>query len=380
MNVEQIARLLAYLCLGIALYSFILTLLNTLWMRRSAGLKALEKGPSVSILIPARDEEKGIEACLDSLLAQNYENFEIIVYDDDSKDGTAAILDRYAAHHAGTLKVLHGQGLAEGWYGKPQAMEALYKASKGQWLYYTDADTLHNPESIGASIALALRYKADLVSGYVQQRLGSVGEAFVVPAIYLLSMFALPLELIHASGIPALSHAIGQSMLFRKSCIDSLGGFTPIKDRVSEDVRIARLIKRNKGRVLFADLKNRLSCRMYSDYASAIVGLSKNVYDYFGKNPVVLLAATAGISIFLLLPVLASLWLPPFMISVQGTFRLASLAMLATWLLVALDRRLPWYVPLTYPLILINVLSTAWRAARLFSTGRAVEWKGRMVR
>ncbi len=380
MSVEQMARLLAYLCLGIASYSCILTLLNSLWMRRSAGLKALKEGPAVSVLIPARNEEEGIAACLDSLLAQNYKNFEIIVYDDDSKDGTAAILDHYAARYPGTLKVLHGQSLAEGWYGKPQAMQKLYEASKGHWLYYTDADTLHSPESIGASMSLALKYRADLVSGYVQQRLGSVGEALVVPAIYLLSMFALPLELIHTSSIPALSHAIGQSMLFKRSCIDGLGGFSPIKDKVSEDVRIARLIKRKNGRVLFADLKSRLACRMYSDYASAIVGLSKNVYDYFGKNPAVLLAATAGISIFLLLPVAASLWLPPFLISVQGIFRLASLAMFATWVLVALDRRLPWYVPLAYPLILINVLSTAWRAARLFSTGRAVEWKGRMVR
>jgi hypothetical protein len=110
------------------------------------------------------------------------------------------------------------------------------------------------------------------------------------------------------------------------------------------------------------------------------VGLSKNVYDYFGKNQAVLIAATVGITIALLLPIPASLWLPAGFEATRLIFRLSCLLMFSAWLLLTFDRRLPWYLPFFYPILLINVLSTAWRAARLFSTGRAVEWKGRMVR
>ncbi len=202
----------------------------------------------------------------------------------------------------------------------------------------------------------------------------------VVPAIYLLSMFVMPLGLVHTLRAPAISHAIGQSMFFKRSFLARLDGFKLLKNKVSEDVYMARLIKRRGGRVLFADLKDHVSCRMYRDYTSAIVGLSKNVYDYFGKNQAVLVAATAGITLVLLLPLLASVWLPSGFEAAQGIFRFSCLFMFASWVLLILDRRLPWYLPFFYPVLLINVLSTAWRAARLFSTGRAVEWKGRMVR
>lgn len=380
MILSGIVANLAWLCLAVSLLALCLTAVNALWMRRSAGSKALETGPLVSVLVPARDEEEGIAACLDSLLSQRYQPLEVIVYDDDSSDRTPAILDRYAQTWPGKFTVIHGKGLEPGWYGKPKAMQVLFEAARGQWLYYTDADTLHQPDSIGFSLGLAMNYDSDLVSGYVQQRIGSLGEALVVPAIYLLSMFAMPLGLAHHSRSPAVSHAIGQSMLFKRSLLASLGGYSLLKDKVSEDVHMARLIKRQGGRTLFADLKAHVSCRMYKDYLSAIVGLSKNVYDYFGKNQAVLIAATVGITIALLLPIPASLWLPAGFEATRLIFRLSCLLMFSAWLLLTFDRRLPWYLPFFYPILLINVLSTAWRAARLFSTGRAVEWKGRMVR
>ena len=380
MSLLQIASFIAWLCLAVSLLALCLTSLNAFWMLRSAKPKALQTGPLISVLVPARDEEENITACLDSLILQRYQPLEIIVYDDDSTDRTAAILDRYAAFWPEKLQVIHGKGLESGWYGKPKAMQVLFEAAKGEWLYYTDADTIHQPDSVGFSLALARRYDSDLISGYVQQHIGSLGEALVVPAIYLLSMFVMPLGLVHTLRAPAISHAIGQSMFFKRSFLARLDGFKLLKNKVSEDVYMARLIKRRGGRVLFADLKDHVSCRMYRDYTSAIVGLSKNVYDYFGKNQAVLVAATAGITLVLLLPLLASVWLPSGFEAAQGIFRFSCLFMFASWVLLILDRRLPWYLPFFYPVLLINVLSTAWRAARLFSTGRAVEWKGRMVR
>ncbi len=380
MSLGTITTIYALLTAAAALHILVVTGLNSIWMLHTNIVRPLKTGPLVSVLIPARNEEGRIGTCLDSLLAQNYDNMEIIVYDDDSDDATGALLERYAEENPGLVKVLHGGSLEKGWYGKPRALQRLSEAASGAWLYFTDADTVHGPDSVGQALALAGHYKADLVSGYIRLRTESFGETQVVPAIYLLSMIAMPLWLIHIVKSPLVSHAIGQAMLFRASTYREAGGYAAVRDKVSEDVRIARLVKRHGGRVVFADLKEHVSCRMYSDYKSAISGLSKNVYDYFNKNSLVLLAATAAVPLVFFVPMIGSVWVPAFLAKAQPFFRLHSLAMLYAWAILALERRLPWYLPLIHPLILVNVLSTAWKAARLFSTGRAIEWKGRMVK
>jgi chlorobactene glucosyltransferase len=363
-----------------AAWILLVTVLNAVWLVHTNLIRPKREGPLVSILVPARNEEARIGACLDSLIAQDYDSKEIIVYDDESTDGTGAILDRYAEKYPNLVKVIHGKGPGEGWYGKPHALHRLSEAAGGDWLYFTDADTIHKPGSVGHVLGLAGLYKADLVSGYVRHLIGGFGEAQVVPAIYLLSMIAMPLWLVNVVKAPFISHAIGQAMFFKASIYKKSGGYSAVRDKVSEDVRIARLVKKQGGRVLFADLKDQVSCRMYEGYASAIAGLSKNVYDYFDKNILILIAGTLTVPLIFFVPLIGSLWVPDFLAQAQPFFRLNCILLLYTWGIVTLERMLPWYLPFIYPLILVNVLSTAWRAARLFSTGRKIEWKGRMVK
>lgn len=380
MTAADLALFYAIATAAVGLWFLLFTGLNTLWLRRTASVPLCPNSDRVSVLVPARNEERRIAACLDSLIAQRHKNMEIIVYDDDSTDGTRAILARYEKDRPGSIKVIDGKNLEKGWYGKPQALQRLSEAASGSWLFFTDADTLHRENSVGFALSLAAFYKADAVSGYVRLTLGGFGEAQVVPAIYLLSMSAMPLWLIPATRHPALSHAIGQVMLFKASTYKKIGGYRAVKDRVSEDIHMARLVKRQGGKILFADLKKQVSCRMYENYKSSVDGLSKNVFDYIGKNSAALIAATLVFPLFFLLPFAASVWLPSSLASSQLYFRLGALLHFGAWALTALDRGLPWYLPFIYPLVFINILSAAWRACRLFSTGRAVEWKGRMVK
>ena len=362
------------------LFILLTTALNTAWLFHGGAIHPVRIGPRVSVLVPARNEEARVTTCIDSLLDQQYDDYEIIVYDDDSTDGTGAILDRYAEDYPDLIRVIHGKGLEEGWYGKPHAMQRLSESADGEWLLFTDADTIHKPDSIGKAVALADFYKADLVSGYVRHVVGSFGEAEVVPSIYLLSMAAMPLWLIHLTKSPVISHAIGQFMFFKTSSYKKINGYASVRDKVSEDIRIVRLLKKSGGKILFTDLKNQASCRMYENYKSAITGLSKNVYDYLGKNFLILLLATIAVPLLFFIPIIGSFWLPAFLSPAQPYFRFHFMVMFYSWTLLTLDRMFPWYLPFIYPLIFINVLSTAWRAFRLFSTGKAVEWKGRMVK
>ncbi len=379
MSLETIVTAYAMATAVAGVHIFVVTALNTAWMMYASIVSPKKTGPLVSLLVPARNEEAHLGACLDSLVAQNYENLEIIVYDDDSTDGTRKILDQYVKRYPGLVRAIGGK-LEPGWYGKPLALQRLSEAASGSWLYFTDADTVHEPDSVGFALGSAELHKADLVSGYVRNKIGSFGEGQVVPAIYLLTMVAMPLWLIHLAKSSLISHAIGQVMLFRASFYEKIGGYDAVRHKVSEDVHMARLVKKQGGKVLFTDLKEHIACRMYSDYRSAIDGLSKNVYDYFNKNIIVLVAVTVLVPLVFFIPILGSIWLPAFLIQAQPWFRLGCLFLVSAWGLLTMERLLPWYVPLIYPLILVNVLSTAWRACRLFATGKAVEWKGRMVK
>jgi chlorobactene glucosyltransferase len=374
------ATIYAAFTAAVALYILATTILNSAWLFHSNMFEPATKGPLVSVLIPARNEAERIEACVDSFLDQRYSNFEIIVYDDDSTDATGEILDRRAEEYPGKLRVIHGKGLESGWYGKPHAMQRLSEAAKGEWLLFSDADTIHEPRSIGAAVRLAEIWKADLVSGYIRHTMGSFGETAVVPSIYLLTMIAMPLWLIQATKTPLISHAIGQYMFFRTSKYREFGGYGAVRDMVSEDVRIARKLKEAGGKAVFVDLKNFASCRMYDGYKSAMAGLSKNVFDYLGKNFAILLLGTIAVPLLFLVPIIGAAWVPDALGDAQPFFRLGVMLLLYAWLIVTMERRLPWDAPLIYPIIFINVLSTAWRAFHLFFLGKSIEWKGRMVK
>lgn len=453
---------LAAVCALAAAWVFLLSLANSLWLASTNRVHPLRSGPKISVLVPARNEAARIEKCLASLLAQDYADYELIVYDDDSSDDTGSILDRLAAGQetltgqetlagqeaagrealvgdkdeaahetpaapessggqeiaaarvTGTagkadlaqksgapqprLRVIHGKGLPEGWYGKAWAMHNLAKAATGDYLLFTDADTVHSPRSLGRLAALARRYQADLVSGYVQHEIPDFGQAAVVPSIYLLTMAIMPLALIPRVKSPAISHAIGQCMFFEAETYRRIGGYEAVRDRISEDVRIARLAKRGGARLVFADLKREISCSMYATYREAVDGIAKNVFDYLDKKPFLLALVTCAVPLVCYLPLIASVWLPPALraagaptapsgapldtagaLVAQAWFRIASGLFFAAWIPVSIERRLPWYQAAISPIVLASTLSAGWRARSRFRKGESLLWKGRKV-
>src|SRR4030042_153519 len=129
----------------VLLILFVNLLLNLRSLNRARGNnKPPEPGPLIAVLIPARNEEANIGACLDSLRKQDYPYFEILVLDDSSTDGTAEVVARLASEDQ-RVKLLKGQPLPPGWAGKPFACHQLAQEARGSWLLFTDADTLHAP-------------------------------------------------------------------------------------------------------------------------------------------------------------------------------------------------------------------------------------------
>ena len=172
--------------LGIATFLGILLLIalvNLLALRRLGRYPLPPLFPRVSVLLPARNEEAVIGDCVRSLLAQDYPDFEVLVLDDGSTDGTGDVLAALARTDA-RLRVLTGRPLPEGWLGKHWACQQLADAATGDLLLFTDADTIHHPQALRVGVAALLAERADLMSGFLRQRLHTWGERLTVPAIF----------------------------------------------------------------------------------------------------------------------------------------------------------------------------------------------------
>jgi chlorobactene glucosyltransferase len=338
----------------------------------------LLEGPLVSVLIPARNEEKNIENCVNSLRNQNYKDYEILVINDNSTDDTMNILNRLAGEDP-RVRVFNGAPLPEDWYGKPFALHQLSREAKGEILLFTDADTVHNPSSISWAVTNLDKTKADLISGYVGQQLLSFGELMTVPLMFFLTGFVIPLFMNRHTKFSFFSSAVGQYIVIKHDVFRQIGGCESFKKKTSEDIYMARFVKRKGFSTMFLDITQEVQCRMYKGYRAAVEGIGKNVFDFLGKSSILLLFAALAVFFFLLFPfpllVYALITGSPHTLSLLVVNILYS----STWILLFLGRRLTWYYGLCWPLMFINLLyMAAWSWFRTIS-GRGFLWKGRVV-
>lgn len=261
--------------------------------------------PLVSILVPARNEAANIAACVRSLLGQDYPRFELLVLDDQSEDATGAILARLAAED-GRLRVLQGAAPPPGWLGKANACRQLAAAARGDWLLFTDADTVHRPPALRRALALAQRRAAGLLSMFPRQITGSWSERLVVPLMHLAVYGLLPLPAMRRLRSPAFAAANGQYLLFRRAAYEAAGGHAAVRGLVLEDVALARAVKRAGYRIDLADGGDLVRTRMYHGAAEVWAGFSKNFFAFFNDSLPFLGIVLLG---FALLYVAPPLWL-----------------------------------------------------------------------
>jgi len=366
------------LLVGVSVYFFILSLANHYEMWRFTSASQIFDGPMVSVLVPARNEERNIERCLNSLRNQVYKNYEILALNDNSTDGTLKILDRIAASD-GKVRVINGKPLPDDWYGKPYALHQMAREAKGEILIFTDADTIHTPTSIAWSVTNMYDLKADMISGYIGQIFFSFGEIITVPLMYFLTGFAIPLFLNRFTKLPWFSAAIGQFIVVRKAVFDAIGGCSSFRKKTSEDIYMSRYIKSKGYNTRFLNITEHVKCRMYNGYHAAIEGIGKNIFDFLGKSTFLIFFIMILIIIFLVLP-FPLLFVCIFTGS-PWTWHLAAVAALntLTWLFMFLGQRLNWWYGLLWPLMFVNLIYVGlWSWFRTIS-GRGFLWKGRKV-
>jgi chlorobactene glucosyltransferase len=286
--------------LVIFLVNLVLNLRSLKVPRRDA--RVPRPAPFISVLIPARDEEENIGACLKSLQKQDYPNFEVLVLDDNSVDGTAGIVGRMAAADS-RIRLISGEPLPEDWAGKPFACYQLAQQAGGDWLLFVDADTVHAPHMLRSVLDVALKLKVSLLSGFPRQLAGSLPQMIAVPLIYFIILGWAPLWLIHRLKSPRPSVAIGQFLLFPRDEYWRIGGHQVVKSRVLDDIWMGIEVSRHQGRHAAIDLSPVVSCNMYPTVGSMWSGLVRCIYSVTAISPAMLLA---------LIPIACLLYIGPF--------------------------------------------------------------------
>lgn len=360
---------------------WLITAANLIFSRRIDGGKLAHPAPGASLLVPARNEELNIERCVRSLLEQQYAEFEVLVLDDESDDGTGEILARMA-RTAPRLRVLAGQPLPPGWLGKNWACHQLAAQARYPYLLFVDADTHHHPFMLAGAVATAQASGAALLTGLPRQEVGSWGEKFAIPVLAWLMSSLTPALFTRLSfpGSPAV--AVGQFMLFTRQAYDQIGGHAAIKDRVVEDFSLARLVKKHKLKLEVADITRRVSCRMYRSSAQVLSGITKNIFATFNHNLLVFAFIWLWLSYLFWQPLVvlallaAGVALPGF----SAALAAAAIGMTSlTWLVASLWFGLPAWQAVAYPITILFFAFIAARSAWFHYFHIPIAWKGREV-
>ena len=242
----------------------------------------------VSVLIPARNEEKNIGFLLANLMNQEYKNLEILVFDDLSEDRTAEVVNEFCARDS-RIRLLQSQGLPEGWMGKNYACHTLANKARGDYFLFVDADVSLQQTIIKDTLNTMQRHKLGLLSLFPVQIMKSFGERITVPVMNYILLSLLPLIFMRVSPFTSHSAANGQFMLFEAEKYRRHLPHQRFKESAVEDIRISRYYKKTGLRTACIAADRNLSCRMYEGYRDSVNGFTKNMLMFFGNSAVVTL-------------------------------------------------------------------------------------------
>jgi chlorobactene glucosyltransferase len=335
---------------------------------------------------------------VESVLAQDYPNFEIIVLDDRSTDQTHKILRGLAMESGSSLldrqgpapglHILNGSDLPAGWAGKPHALYQAAAAAHGDWLCFIDADTFLSPTALSSCYAKAVETRADMFTIMTFQIMGSFWEKAVLPLVMTaLSVGFSPRKVNDPNRRDAIAN--GQFILTKRQVYEAIGGHESVKDQIVEDKAISEQVKWNGYRLIVADGQAVARTRMYTSLPEMWEGWTKNIYlglrDQTGLLFLGVFGAIVALLAALFLPVwplLGIAWLTNSGGWMAWTVLLESLIfwgyLIVVRARVARAMKIsPWYAlttPLGAAVFAAMMITSAFRVL----SGKGVRWKGRI--
>jgi len=328
--------------------------------------------PEVSVIIPARNEAASLGACLESIVAQQGITFDVVVVDDQSTDATGEIARSFPG-----VRVIESAGLPAGWVGKNHAVWLGAQAASGQWLLFTDADTVHLPGSLRRSVDEAKECGADLLSYSPKQEVHGFWERALMPVVFAeLSRTYRTVDVNNPQSHVAAAN--GQYLLIRRTVYDWVGGHQAIAGVLLEDVELARRVKHSGRTIRFRYGADAVRTRMYRSFVQMWEGWTKNLAVLF-PHPVRLAIIR---SVEFLLIALGVFCLSAGLLSGSRVLTAAGVFLLLTMLADFLQRMLHAHfgavntalsisgLPIFAVLLVRSAVQYRWR--------KRVDWKGRV--
>ncbi len=238
---------------------------------------ALPATPEVSIIVPARNEEVCLGDCLESLVSQTGVAFEVIVVDDQSTDRTRTIAESFAG-----VRVISPGPLPTGWTGKNNAVVAGAREARGEWMLFTDADTVHLPGSLARARAEAKENGAELLSYSPEQIAVTFWEIATLPVVFAELARQYPPAKVSDPASP-IAAANGQYILVRRKAYDAVGGHAALANTLLEDVALARAVKGSGRTIRFRYAADAVRTRMYRSFRQLREGWTKNLTLLFPR-------------------------------------------------------------------------------------------------
>jgi hopene-associated glycosyltransferase HpnB len=359
--------------LSLAIWLYLLLARGDFWRMRpevSSGAPDTP-APSVTAVVPARNEADVVGCSVASLAAQRYAGeWNMILVDDASQDGTAAI----ARQAAPGLRVISAPPLPPGWTGKMWAVAEGVRAADSDYLLLTDADIVHPPEHVAALVARAEKGGYDLVSYMVRLHCRWLAEQALIPA-FVFFFFLLYPPAWTRDPRRRTAGAAGGCILVRRAALERIGGMARIAGELIDDCALARAVKDSGGRVWLGLSDAAISLRQYRTFGEIGRMISRTAYTQLGHSPLVLAGTVAGLAVTYLAPPLLTLAAPRGPASGMGA--LAWLLMTAAyWPSVRYATRHWFWAPLL-PLIAIFYMGATLHSAVAHWRGRGGMWKGR---
>jgi glycosyltransferase involved in cell wall biosynthesis len=241
----------------------------------------VEKHPRVSAIVPARNEAEVIRECVESL-AQQPEINEILVVNDQSKDGTVEVVRRIIREHP-QVRLLENVELPPGWVGKNSAAWRGAREATGEWLLFTDADAVHADDSVRKALEIAATHNAAEVSFSPEQQMKSWYEKSLIPYVYCRLARKFSFDEVNDPQNPAAA-ANGQFLMIRRDAYEAVGGHASVAADVVEDVALAKRVKQAGYRVWFGTGKGIVRVRMYRSFDAMVEGWKKNLFRLMGGS------------------------------------------------------------------------------------------------
>lgn len=348
------------------------TILNLRVIPRLRDGDGATDGPLLSVLIPARDEERAIERTVRWMLAQTYGNLEVIVTNDRSTDGTAAILAAIAKEDP-RLVVIDGVEPPPGWLGKPWALHEASLRARGELLLFVDADVHYAPGALSAAVDEMKRSGAGLIALMPHFEMHGFWENTGMPMLPLTVMSYLPTWLSNRTKFARLGIGAGTGNLVTRPAYDAAGGHLALSDSVIDDVALSHTVRKAGFRTMAINANELVSLRMYHGGREIVAGFMKNAFHASGGSIV---------GTFILIPLMLIFHLMPYALLFYPPLRWIALATVAfiTVTRLVLFRSLRYRLDNALFLHPFLTLMWAWiflRSAWFTGFRRQLHWRGR---